>query len=197
MRRALLTTIAVATALALVPAANAKEVSSVSVCGASGCSSIPRDDLDKFMDGGLAADAPAHAARWYQIRYTISPAPGEDMKPFKFRNVYVPSANLIRERGEGGEYAWFTPDADFVAAVRPALAKVDAYPASSLRGLNAKLPDVTPAEVVLPPSEPATVADNSSAPWVWIVLGGIAALALLAAVLLLARRRMPPRAIET
>jgi hypothetical protein len=198
MRSTPLILIAIAGALALAPAAAAKEVSKVEVCGTSGCTSIPRDDLGAFMDGGLPADPPAHAARWYTIRYTISPGKGEDMKPFKFRNAYVPGANLLRERGEGSKFGWSEPSAAFVRAVRPAIREVTAFPAARLRGLDAKLPDVAVTETVPAPADPPA-ATGDSTPWGWIVLAGIAGAALLAAVALRVRRgqRRAPRALET
>jgi hypothetical protein len=148
---------------------------------------VDKSHNDSFMDGGLAAEPPGQAQAWYSIHFTISPAPGEEMEKFTFRNAYVPGANRIRERAEGGGVAWFEPSDAFVRAVRTVLADVKPFPAAKLTGLEAGLPEVRVDEVVAPPAEqqPAAAAGDSS-PWPWIA--GVAAVLLVALLLALALR---------
>jgi hypothetical protein len=176
-------------ALAAAPVlAQAKEISKVEVCGPSACVPVDKSHHDDFMDGGLAAEPPGQAQAWYSIRYTISPAPGEKMEKFTFHNAYVPGANRIRERAEGGGVAWFEPSDAFVRAVRTVLDDVKPFPAAKLTGLESGLPDVRVDEVVAPPTEqPAAAGD--SAPWPWI--GGAAAVLLAALLLALGLRFRP------
>src|SRR4051812_61897 len=97
-------------ALALLPAsAAAKEVSKVQVCGAHHrCADVDGDSqtLNLAASGGIPGEPPPPASPWYRVRVTISGAPGEDMKPFSFSYAWVPSAGLVRLRGEGGDYEW-------------------------------------------------------------------------------------------
>ncbi len=177
-------------ALAAAPVlAQAKEISKVEVCGPSVCVPVDKSHHNDFMDGGLAAEPPGQAQAWYSIRYTISPAPGEKMEKFTLRNAYVPGANRIRERAEGGGVAWFEPSDAFVRAVRTVLDDVKPYPAAKLTGLEAGLPDVRVDEVVAAPAEQQPAPPGDSSPWPWIA--GAAAVLLLALALGMALRFRP------
>jgi hypothetical protein len=194
MRMSAVLLLAIAAVAALPQAARAKEVSKVEICGASGCETLPRDraTVDAFMEGGMPADPPSRAAAWYAIRYTISPGEGEEIKSFTFRNAYVPSANRLRERGEGGGFAWFEPYGEFVRAVRPALRRVTAYPASRLRGLDGGAVQARVAEEVgaAPDRAPvALVAPAGSKPWGWIAIAVFAGAVLVAVCAARGRRR--------
>ena len=94
------------------------------------------------------------------------------MKSFTFRDAYVPSADRLRERSEGGGFAWFEPSRAVARAVRPMLKRLAAHPASRLRGLDAGALQAPVAEQVdaVPhraPVVPATA--DASTPWGWIV----------------------------
>src|SRR3954451_11609692 len=103
MRHALPLVAALA-ALALVPAtAAAKEISKVEVCGAHHrCAAVEGDQDTRMLaaSSGIPGEPPPPASPWYQVRVTVSPAPGEDMEPFTFRYAWVPSAGLTRGRAE-------------------------------------------------------------------------------------------------
>jgi hypothetical protein len=197
MRTSAVILLAIAGAVALPSAGQAKQVSKVEICGASGCATLPRDraHLDAFMNGGVPADPPPRAAAWYSIRYTISPGDGEDIKPFTFRNAYVPGANRLRERDEGGAFAWFEPSRAFVREVRAVMRRVTAYPASRLRGLDANALEPRVIEVAPPPGRPpaARATGDASTPWGWIAIAASAAAVLLAALAARGRRRRAPR----
>ena len=200
MRTPALLLLALLAATAVPGTAHAKEVSAVQVCGASGCVPLPRDVArsDAFMQGGLAAEPPAAAAGWYTIRYTISPGEGEDIEPFTFRNAYVPSADRVRERAEGGGFAWFEPSRDMVRALAPYLDRVEPFPASRLRGLDATTAGASAPE----PADPGVgswgerqhgaAETGGGAPWGPLALAAAGA-ALLAALVGVARRRRAPR----
>ena len=196
MRISAVILLAIAAAVVLPGAGQAKQVSKVEICGASGCATLPRDraHLDAFMDGGVPADPPPRPAAWYSIRYTISPGDGEDIKPFRFRNAYVPRANRVRERDEGGAFAWFEPSRAFVREVLPVMRRVTAYPASRLRGLDAKALEPRVIEAVPSPGRPtaARATGDGSTPWGWIAIAASAGAVLLAALAARGRRRRAP-----
>ena len=160
----------------------AKEIAKVEVCGPVGCVPVDRSQNDQFMDGGLAATAPTQAGPWYRIRYTVKPAPGEDMEPFTFKNVYVPGARLLREGGE-----WYEASPAMAAAVAPLLKRVEPFPAAELQGVEAR--QSTPAP---------TAADTGSSPaWPWIAAGVGFVLLAIAIMRGLRRRRLPRGSLAT
>jgi len=116
----------------------------------------------------LPAEPPSGRAAWYGICYTISPAPGEDIEPFKFSNIYVPSADRVRERAEGGGPAWFEPGAEFVAALRPYLERVSAFPASRLRATAEPARAEATPRPAPPPAAHAGGEDGAARTWILV-----------------------------
>ena len=185
MRTPLVLLLALAGALLFAPAAGAKGISKMEVCGASHCVALPGDgdDLEALLAGGSFAGPPEGPAPWYAVRTTVRPSRGEDFEPFSFREAYVPSAGLLRVRAEGGGYEWRDVGARYEAAMRKATGGLDPRPAARLRGLEPVKAQVQ--EVVLPPAD--AQSDGGGTPW-WIAVVAAAA-GLIAALALYGRRR--------
>jgi hypothetical protein len=177
--------LALASALLIAPAAGAKGISKMEVCGKSQCATLPGhgDDLEALLAGGTTAGPPEGPAPWYVVHTTVRPSRGEDFEPFSFREAYVPSAGLLRVRAEGGGYEWRTVGTDYEAAMRKATAGLAPRPAARLRGLEPVQAKVD--EVVAPPA--AEQAGGAGLPW-WIAVAAAAA-GLIAALALYGRRR--------
>jgi hypothetical protein len=193
MRTSFVLLLALASALLITPAAGAKGVTKMEVCGAAHCVALPGDgeDFEALMIGSSAAGPPAGAADWYSVRATVTPSreQGEDFEPFTFREAYVPSAGLLRVRAEGGGFEWRDVSARYEAAMQKATFGLEPRPAERLRGLDvepveAKVHEIVPA----PAREPVDVRSGGGAPWGWIALGA-AATGLIAALGLRGRRR--------
>ena len=177
--------LALASALLIAPAAGAKRISKMEVCGTSHCATLPGDgdDLEALLVGGATAGPPDGPAPWYVVRTTVRPSRGEDFEPFSFREAYVPSAGLLRVRAEGGGYEWRTVGTAYAAAMKKATAGLDPRPAARLRGLEPVQANVD--EVVPPPAREEAGGDGFA--W-WIVMAAGAA-GLIAALAIYGRRR--------
>jgi hypothetical protein len=162
--------VASATVLVWPAGAAAKEIQKAQVCGASKCFTFDRansgDKLALFAAGGNAARPPARAAPWYRLRITVG---GAEIKRSTFTNAYVPSANRIRRRAEGGGYEWVEVIDDLKPVLRNVSARLEPLPLSSLRGI-----DVAPvtAQVRVTPAPPAA-ADTGTAWYVFALAAGI------------------------
>jgi hypothetical protein len=177
--------LAVAATLLVAPAAAAKGVSKMEVCGATRCAEVSERDLEALMTGGSPANPPPGAAPWYVVRSTVRPnrEQGEDFEPFTFQDAFVPSAGLLRVRSEGAGFTWYDVNDRYERAMRRASAGLAPRPAARLRGL-----DVAPVEARVHKVFPAPVAVSAGGgtPWALIALGGAVA-ALLALALPLRR----------
>jgi hypothetical protein len=166
--------------LVAAPAAQAKEVQAVQVCGAADCFTFDRGNargkLQLLAELGPAAEAPARAAGWYRLRTRIG---GHGMKPVVFTNAYVPSANLIRVDDEGGGYGWYEVNADMRPVLRNVAARLAARPAASLH-VNDIAPGV-PGPTATPAAKEPRESGAGSA-WLFVVLAVAAGSAALLAV---------------
>jgi hypothetical protein len=132
--------------LAAPAVAPAKEISKVSVCGTTGeCTTCDKSDFKSLMflaeDVG-PKDPPAAAAPWYRVRSTVDER--EHGGGYKSWTVaYVPSADSLRVRDEGGGFAWVGLNPRTVAAalvlvaVAPTLRRrrhVEVAPTRSVHG---------------------------------------------------------------
>ena len=178
----------IALLLIAAPAAQAKEIARVAVCGASDCTVLTRKDMSNerlhlLVEAVGEAPAPAAPAPWYRIKARVK----GDGETFTFTNAYVPSEGLIRGRAEGGGAIWMSilPDA------KPILARVtkglEPLPASRLTGLDVKPPTAQVDEVFAPAPAPATVKAGTQWPWLAAAVAGV-----LAAAALIRRRRAHP-----
>jgi opacity protein-like surface antigen len=175
--------VTVLASLAAAPAAQAKEVQAVQVCGATDCFTFDRGNaggkLELLAELGPAAEAPPQAAGWYRLRTRIG---GHGMKPVAFTNAYVPSANLIRVDDEGGGgYAWYEVNADVRPVLRNVASRLAPRPAASLR-----VSDIAPG-VPGPTATAAARESGAGSAWLVVLLAAAAGSAALLAVR--ARRR--------
>jgi opacity protein-like surface antigen len=173
--------VTVLASLAAAPAAQAKEVQAVQVCGAADCFTFDRGNaggkLELLAELGPAAEAPPQAAGWYRLRTRIG---GHGMKPVAFTNAYVPSANLIRVDDEGGGgYAWYEVNADVRPVLRNVASRLAPRPAASLHvnDIAPGVPGPTPTRAAEQPRESG--AGNA---WLFVVLAVAAGSATLLAV---------------
>jgi hypothetical protein len=196
MRCLLLATVAVLAAIAAPPAAHAKEIAKVELCGQGGhCRAYDESDFKSLMflaqDTG-PTDPPAAAAPWYRVRFTVDEREhGGGLETWSV--AYVPSAGLLRVRDEYG-FTWVGMNERAAGAFRRAARGLPSLPAAELRGAGGEPREARVDEVfrVAPES-----VDAARMPWGWIVAG--AGGAALAAALLagLMRRRRHVRAVLT
>jgi hypothetical protein len=158
--------------LALAGAAEAKEIVSAKVCGASDCRTTKdRDALVALSEGG-GPTRPPDASPFYRVELTVR----GDGELFTFPVVIVPDAELMRGGTEAEGYTWMPVSPKAVGEFRQIARGLEPVPAARLAGLDVRLPGAQVDEVVLPPAEPDS--GGSGAPvWAWIVLG-MAALGL-------------------
>jgi hypothetical protein len=178
----------IAASFAAAPAAFAKEVQAVRVCGATDCFTFDRGNsggkLQLLADTGRAVDAPRRAAGWYELRTRVG---GEGSKTVEWTSAYVPSLGLVRIDDEGGGgYEWHAVYAEIAPVLRNAAGRLAARPAASLR-VNDIAPGIpgptpTPAPAAAPPRRDSGLGGG------WWVLA-VAAAAALGAGLLVVRRR--------
>ena len=195
MRRYLACIVVVLGVLVAPAAASAKEISKVAVCGTAGhCTTYDKADFKNLMflaeDGG-PTDPPAAAARWYRVTFTVDEREhggGYD----SWTVAYVPSANSLRVRDEGGDFAWAALNPRTAAVLKRAVRTLPAFPKARLRGLHVKSPQAQIDEVYAPAAQTAAMPDpldSGTSPWGWIAGGATAAAIVLAAILLALRRR--------
>jgi hypothetical protein len=162
--------------LGAAPAAIAKEIAKVEVCGQGDCNVLvpgkgpPGDglkqrDLLALTEVVAPADPPPAPSGWFRVRVTIEHQ-GEDEN--SWTNAWVPSARLLRARDDGGTgYTWFTVPRDTALSFLKVTRKLDPLPAATLRGLDAKLRPPHVDRVVTAPGPPAR---DDGVPWGWIAL---------------------------
>jgi hypothetical protein len=177
---------------ALPSSAAAKGVTSVKMCGASGCTDVTGEASDLVMQGGTPTDPPSAAAPFYVLRVTIGEPAGGGLKEVthdELTTLYVPSTGLLR----GGDGTWMAPDATRLAQLDGRVGAQDPWPASRLASRAPELATVAAAaRPAARETSPATNADDDGfdVPIAAIAAAGAAALlALLAAAVL--RRRGP------
>ena len=171
--------------LAAPAVAPAKEISEVSVCGTTGrCTTYDESDFKSLMflaeDAG-PTDPPVAAAPWYRVRFTVDEREhggGHD----SWTVAYVPSADSLCVRDEGGDFAWVALNPRTAAALRRAVRNLPAFPKARLRGLHVEPAQAQVDEVFTPAAQTAAThdrLDSGTTPW-----AGIAAVALAVAVVL-------------
>lgn len=181
--------------LAAPTVAPAKEISKVSVCGTTGqCTTYDRSDFNSLMflaeDAG-PTDPPAAEAPWYRVRFTTDERDhggGND----SWTVAYVPSADSLRVRDEGGGFAWVALNPRTAAVLERAVRDLPALPKARLRGLHVTPPQAQVDEVFTPGAQTATTRarmDSEPTPWGWIAAGAIAAALVLMTFARTLRRR--------
>jgi hypothetical protein len=172
----------VAAALACVPAAAAKEVTSATVCGADrGCTTThDRAFLQALMNGGPPAAPPAHPSGAFRVRARIS-EPGQGIVS-RFTNWWVPRTQLLL--AEDGSWMTLSPRA--TEAVASAAHGLKPFGPEKLGSSFAG----TSSHAAPPPPLRSTAANDgggSSVAWWVVVLGAGVALAAAGALVLVRR----------
>ena len=195
MRRHL-AAVAVALGVLAAPAvAPAKEMSKVSVCGAtSHCTTYDKSDFKSLMflaqDAG-PTDPPAAAAPWYRVRFTVDAR--EDGGGYESWTVaYVPAADSLRVRDEGGRFAWIALNPRAASVFKRTARDLPAFPKARLRGLHVKPLEARVDEVFSPAAQTAATRDgidSGTTPWGWIAGGALVAALILVLVTWTLRRR--------
>jgi hypothetical protein len=181
--------------LAVPAAAQAKEISKVSVCGtASQCTTYDESDFRSLMflaeDAG-PTDPPAAAAAWYRVRFTVDEREhggGYD----SWTVAYVPSTDSLRIRGEGGGFEWVALNPRTAAVLKRAVRNLPAFPKHRLRGLHIEPPRAQVDEVFTPSAQTDALRDRGASgatSWRWIAGGVLVAALVLATIAWTLRRR--------
>lgn len=153
--------------LAAPPAAQAKQIDALTVCGADGCQRVDRA-IGQALHG-LGGAAPATAPR-AASHYRLVMEMGDGQRTFGTqRLVYVPGARAL-----GGDGGWTRVDAVTAAKLDRAVTGRLALPGADLAKTVAAVaaPGTSrPPEVILPPaSDPAPSGDARA---VWWGLGAL------------------------
>jgi hypothetical protein len=195
MKRHLAAITVVLGVLAAPAVAPAKEISKVSVCGTTGhCTTYDKSDFTNLMflaeDAG-PTDPPTAAAPWYRVRFTVDEREhggGYD----SWTVAYVPSADSLRVRAEGGGFTWVALNPRSAAALKRAVRSLPAFPKAKLLGLDVQPPQAQVDEVITPAAQTAATRDridSGTTPWGWIAGGALAAALVLLGIALTLRRR--------
>jgi hypothetical protein len=193
MRHRLAPLVVVIGVLAAPALARAKELSEVSVCGARGeCTTYDKSDFDSLMflaDDAGPTNPPASAAAWYRVRFTVDEREhggGYD----RWTVAYVPSADRLRVRDDGGDFTWVGMRPRAARVLRQAARTIPPLPAAQLDGLDVEPPQARVDEVVTSTADTAARgrSDSRTTPWAWILAGTLAASGVLGSVIRSVRR---------
>ena len=146
MQRTLVLAAVAAIALAVAPAASAKEITKAEVCGAEGCRAADRGDREVLVNGGPSRTPPT-AAPFYMVRFEVDTGEG---RTERWGITAVPERRALR--AEDG--TWLEMPPDVAAVITKLAAGRRGFPASGLMG-------------AAPPPEPrpAAPADTRSPLW--------------------------------
>ena len=129
----------VAAALVLAPAAPAKELLGMQLCGASGCATDKDKSLAGLMRSGpLGGDgqaiAPAAPGKWYRV-YALA---GDHGKVYgKMPLYWVPSGDSLVLPGDNAQTpTWQRPNANWRAVLTRLAAKVEPFAAPTLTAVR-------------------------------------------------------------
>lgn len=171
-----ITVLATVGALAVATPALAKEVSSVTVCGTDGCSTLTaaKHDVDLHMlaEGGEIVAPPSKGAPHYEVTIAVS----DGVEDLDFTTHWVPSLNLIR--GERGTWMEMLPAqrrtlANLDLGLEPFAASALPLSASPESRAAAEPTSDNMSEVFAPAQTGAPSPPGSGLPWQWIVLAGV------------------------
>jgi hypothetical protein len=181
MRRALV--ISVLSLLAMAPAAGAKEVGALVLCGADGCHGVPGEAARRaFMDSSMTAPAPDRAEPFLQLRVRIDEG---GTQAFRFAVRWLPGADVIRSPDDRGYAMWTRPSAVLSRALRRAARGLEPKPAAALGTLRTAPPPRAQVDEVFTPAARSDEGGTSSLG----MAAGAGALALLGAGLVRRARR--------
>jgi len=171
MRTPLVLLATAAVALGPAAAASAKEIDKAKVCGVDGCHDVSDQATMAVTDGGPPTAWPDEATPFYRVKVSMKVPEGESVPGWSF--LWVPAAQMIKQEDE----TWTNPPSTTVDELEALTRGIKPLPASKL-----VLPEqVKQAEIVAPAEVPP--ADDGGLPaavWVFIVVGALGLVAVLA-----------------
>ena len=191
MKKLVLGALVAVALLAQAPTAAAKEMKQATFCGAGGCKTYDDPDTLRTIPLGGEAMAPEPpAAPFYTVELVFA-AEGEE---HGYSVYWVPSEEVIGTGGqEVGTLAWFRVFGSAVAAMRRATDGIEPFAApSGAWPATVRKPPWEPVPTAAPEAAPAAAPaerEGSATPWAAIASGAAGVLALVAAALVLRRRR--------
>ena len=173
----------VALAWAVTPAADAKKIEAVEVCGSSRCVDVRGDDMFALAEPGppfygyRSGDAPRRSSPFYRVAITVGGGGGHE----SFHVDLLPRAGLVR----GTDGAWTRLTARARRALARATADLPPLPASRLDpggaspGAGAVSPSGSGTGAAQSPADarPASSSEEQETaglghePWPWLALG--------------------------
>lgn len=183
------------TAVLAVPAASAKEVEKVEVCGAEGCADVTgKVGESLFFDMTTPGDPP-RASAFLRVRFTVGDGSGEHHETFAM--LVTADGRHLRSGGPDGAPAWFDMTSEQTAALRRAIRGAEPFPASRMPATKPYEPPTarvvetfSPADATTDTATDTATADDGGSGVAAMLLGGGALLALLAGAAV-RRRRLP------
>ena len=172
MRLAMTLLTAAALTAAFAGPAEAKELAAARACDDDGCRTITAATALRGMEEGNPTSAPEKGAPFYRVRMRVRV---EGEKDFRYTLVYVPSAGLVRVRGQWDRYDWLSLTPSGRRGFERLTRGLKPEPAAGLRGVGAQeaQPSAQVDEVVSPPAP----APDDGFPWTVVLIGGALALA--------------------
>jgi hypothetical protein len=182
MRTPLVLLAVVAAVLGPAAAASAKEIASVKVCGADGCTDVTDRATMAITDNGPPTSWPDEATPFYRVKIAVRGEDGETVPGWTF--LWVPAAQKVSF--EDG--TWANPPSTAIDELEALTRELEPLPASKL-----VLPAVPePKEVVSPAGAPPPAGDGGlpAAVRALLAAGALGLLALLGrgAAIVLGRR---------
>ena len=172
MRTPLVLLAIAAAALGPAATASAKEIASVKVCGADGCTDVTDRATMAITEGGPPTSWPDEATPFYRVRIAVKGEQGETVPGWTF--LWVPAAQKIKFEDE----TWANPPSTTMDELEALTRKLEPLPASKL-----VLPAVPePKEIVSPTEAPPPAGDGGLPTVIWALLaaGALGSAALLA-----------------
>jgi MYXO-CTERM domain-containing protein len=167
------------------PAATAKEVGSLTLCGTDGCRGVPGEAARRaFTDSGTAARAPARPEPFLRLRVTIRAHEGERIPGFSLR--WLPRAGVLRSPDGPDHATWSTPAPALTRALERAARGLRPKPASALGPMRTAPPPRARVDEVFAPGAAQEPDGGPPAP---AFVAGAGALVLAAAGLARRTRR--------
>ena len=171
MRAPLVLLAVAAAALGPAAAASAKEIASVKVCGADGCTDVTNQATMAVTDGGPPSSWPDEATPFYRVKIAVKDEQGETVPGWTF--LWVPAAQKVKFEDE----TWANPPSATIDELAALTRKLEPLPASKL-----VLPAVPePKEIVSPADAPPPPGEGGlpTAVWALLAAGGLGLVALL------------------
>jgi hypothetical protein len=120
--------LAVLAVLALPAAAQAKELSAVTFCGAGGCRTFDHPRMDFAAGGDGVSDSVPALAAYYTVRFTVVHEGDKD----SWQIFYIPGASMLGLRDERGHASFDATSGTPAKLFRDAVRGLKPYPAPAI-----------------------------------------------------------------